>query len=344
MGAWWRGWSWWRRVLAVVVLVVVVVMVVVGVGVVGLLVEDAGTPAAGAHTRGRDAYWLGHAWVDGRKGEADVAALAKQLSGTGVRDLYVHTGPLSDDGGVRAELFSRAGWFVAAVHRMAPGVRVQSWLGDVVAPAFDGLHMNDPATRDRFAGSVARVLELGFDGVHLDLEPVRSGSPDYLTMLDRARAVTSARHALLSVSTPQLEPLPGVHHVGAVLTGNGKYWSRGYFADVARRVDQLAVMSYDTWMPWRPLYSGYVAEQTALALEAAPATVDLLMGVPAYWADDYGHHGNAETVPAALRGIRLGLGRTAPGRESFGVAMYVDFTATSQNWSDYRRDWGAVRG
>lgn len=123
VGARWRGWSWWRRVLVIAALVVVVVMVVVGVGVAGLLLEDAGTPAAGAHTRGRDAYWLGHAW-----------------------------------------------------------------------------------------------------------------------------------------------------------------------------------------------------------------------------AEDYGHHGNAETVPAGPCGIRLGLGRTAPGRESFGVAMYVDFTATSQNWSDYRRDWGAGRG
>src|SRR4051794_6330656 len=51
-----------------------------------------------ARTHGRDAVWLGHAWVDGRRGEVDVAALARRLCDTGVRDLYVYTGPLGADG------------------------------------------------------------------------------------------------------------------------------------------------------------------------------------------------------------------------------------------------------
>ena len=41
-------------------------------------------------------------------------------------------------------------------------------------------------------------------------------------------------------------------HVNAVpllLTGEGKWWSQGYFAEVARRVEQIAVMSYDTALP-----------------------------------------------------------------------------------------------
>jgi hypothetical protein len=150
---------------------------------------------------------------------------------------------------------------------------------------------------------------------------------------------TAVRHALLSVSAPQIDPLPGLHHLGVALTGGGKYWAQGYFGAVARRVDQVAVMSYDTWMPTPSLYSGYVAEQTTLALDATPAAVDLMMGVPVFWAEVYGHHGNAETVAAAVHGIRLGLGRTSPGRQRFGVALYVDFTATPQDWIDYRHDW-----
>lgn len=314
-------------------------VVVCGIGTGALWAEGVGEPAAGVRGSGHDAYWLGHAWVDGRKSDADVGALAKQLSGSGIRDLYVHTGPLSDDGRLPSALSPRAAWFVAAVHRMLPGVRVQSWLGDLVAPAHDALHLEDPATRDRIVASAAQVLDLGFDGVHYDLEPVRSGSPDYLTLLERTRAVTTARHAVLSVSAPQLDPLPGLHHLGVALTGDGKYWAQGYFAAVAQRVDQVAVMSYDTWMPTASLYSGYLTEQTILALEVTPPAVDLLMGVPVFWADDYGHHGNAETVAAAVHGIRLGLGRTAPGRRAFGVALYVDFTATQQNWADYRREW-----
>jgi hypothetical protein len=320
-------------------LVLCTVVVTVGGPLVALRLEGVGEPAADARTRGRDAYWLGHAWVDGRRTDADVAALAAQLAGSGIKDLYVHTGPLSDDGSLAAELHPQARWFVAAVHRLLPGVRVQSWLGDFVAPEHDALQMADPAVRDRVVDSVTRMLDLGFDGVHFDLEPVRSGSPDYLMLLDRTHALTAARHAVLSVSAPQIDPLPGLHQLGVALSGHGKYWAQAYFGDVADRVDQIAVMSYDTWMVTESLYAGYVAEQTTLALQVTRPGVDLLMGVPVFWADDYGHHGAAETVAGAVRGIRLGLSRTAPGRQAFGVALYVDFTATPQDLAAYRRDW-----
>src|SRR5262245_23583676 len=93
-------------------------------------------------------------------------------------------------------------------------------------------------------------------------------------------------------------------------------------------------------MPTKALYGGYVAHQTALAVDITPLQTDLLIGARAFWADDPGHHGSAETVAAAIRGIRLGLGRTASGRQSIGVALYVDFAAASDDWANYRRDWG----
>ncbi|MFB7878913.1 hypothetical protein ACFC06_27025 [Nocardia sp. NPDC056064] len=335
----WRRWSWRMRVAVVLGIVVAVVFAPV-VGVLGaLLAHNIGEQSEQARTRGRDAVWLGHAWVDGRKSEADVAALAKLLAGTGIRDLYVHTGPLEHDGSLRDELAPRARWFVEAVHATLPGIRVQSWLGDVVQPEFDGLDVESAASRERVVASARRVLEYGFDGVHYDLEPVRSGSPGFLALLDATRAVTAAARVPLSVSAPVIDPLPGLHSVGLAVADHGKWWSQAYFADVARRVDQVAVMSYDTAMPTRALYSGYVAQQTALAAEVTPAEVDLLMGAPAFWADDPGHHGSAETVAAAVRGIRLGLTRAEVGRGAFGVALYVDFAATEQDWADYRHDW-----
>ncbi|MCX4094189.1 hypothetical protein [Nocardia sp. alder85J] len=335
----WRGWSRWRRVSISAVLVVGLALLFPLTALLTLWTADAGRPAAEARTRGHDAFWLGHAWVDGRKTEADVAALGQRLSGSGITDLYVHTGPLSDDGSLDPQLAPLAAWFVATAHRLLPGVRVQSWLGDFVAPEHDALHLADPVVRDRLLDSVTHVLDLGFDGVHYDLEPVRSGSPDYLTLLDRTRALTTDRHAQLSVSAPQIDPLPGLHRLGVALSGHGKFWAQSYFAQVARRVDQIAVMSYDTWMPTESLYGGYLAEQTKLALQVTPAQTLLLMGVPVFWVDDYGHHGDAETVAGAVRGARLGLSRTAPQRQSFGVALYVDFTATPGDLAAYRSDW-----
>ena len=331
------GWSRRRRVVTAALTALGLLLLPVAAAGVALRMQYAGEPSVDARTRGRDAVWLGHAWVDGRKSDADLTALAARLEGTGIRDLYVHTGPLEHDGSLHTDRYPQAAAFVESVHRRLPGVRVQSWLGDVVAPEKDGLHLDRPDVRDRITASAGQVLALGFDGVHLDLEPVHSGSAGFLAMLDGVRAVTGAAGAPLSVAAPQIDPLPGLHRAGLALTHHGKWWSQAYFAQVARRVDQVAVMSYDTSMQLESLYGGYVAQQTSLALEVTPAGVDLLMGLPAYWEDDFSHRGSAETVAAAVRGARLGLG--GDGRQAFGLALYVDFAATDADWTAYREGW-----
>ncbi len=310
--------------------------------VAGLRLADHGDPAAAGRTRGADALWLGHAWVDGGRSGADVAALAGRLRGTGIRELYVHSGPLSDDGGLQRARYRGADAFLRAMRRDLPGVSVQAWLGDVVAHrrSGPGLRLADPATRSRIRASAAQALDAGFDGVHLDLEPVTSGNAGYLAVLAGLHRLTAARGRSLSVAVPQIDPLPALHSVAGALAGHPKWWSQSYFGQVARRVDQVAVMAYDTGMPTTALFSGYVAQQTSLALAATPKSVQLQIGLPAYHADGTGHHAAAETVAAAVRGARLGLARTDPGRRRFGLALYVDFTATARDWTSYRRGWG----
>ncbi|MFG1621026.1 hypothetical protein [Kribbella sp. NPDC049227] len=297
---------------------------------VSLRLQYAGEPAADTRTRNHDALWLGHAWVDGRKTPADVTALAQQLKGTGIRDLYVHAGPLEHDGSLPlAKASPKARWFTEAMRTAAPEVRVQAWLGDVVQPGKDpGVDLDDPAVRTRVVASAKAVLDQGFQGIHYDFEPVKSGSEGFLAVLDATRALGVP----LSVAAAQIDPLWQLHRIPI-----DKWWSQEYFGEVARRVEQIAVMSYDTAMPLESLYGGYVAKQTKLALEATPASTDLLMGLPAYWESNPSHWGHAETVEAAVRGARLGLGTS--DRQNFGLAMYVDFTATSANWAAYRDGW-----
>ncbi|WP_405010523.1 hypothetical protein [Kitasatospora sp. NBC_01539] len=335
----WRRWTWRRRVAVGFCMALGLLLLPVAAAAAALRLQYAGEPSAEARTRGRDALWMGHAWVDGRRTGADLTALAARLAGTGIHDLYVHAGPLEHDGSLRADRSPRAAGLVRDVHRLLPGVRVQAWLGDVVAPEKDGLHLDRADVRDRVTASARQVLDQGFDGVHFDMEPVHSGSGGFLALLDDVHAVTTARQVPFSVAAPQIDPLPGLHRVGLALTRHGKWWSQAYFGQVARRVDQVAVMSYDTSMQLESLYGGYVAQQTSLALEATPADVDLLMGLPAYWEDDYSHRGSAETVAAAVRGARLALGRN--DRRTFGLALYVDFTATPADWEAYRSGWCA---
>ncbi|MGZ3101221.1 hypothetical protein [Streptomyces sp. H72] len=329
-----------RRLRRTVVAVLVILLLPLLTAEAALRVNYLGDPADGTYTRNRDAMWLGHAWVDGRKDDADLAALARRLRTTGIRDLYVHTGPMEHDGTLPEARYPKAAWLIDAVHRELPGVRVQAFLGDVLATEGpDGMRLAEAATRAAVVGSARQVLDAGYDGVHLDLEPLHSGDRDYLSLLDDVRAVTRDRGARLSVAAHQIDPLPALHTVFGVFTEHPKWWSQEFFGQVARRVDQIAVMTYDTAQPLEGTYGGYVAQQTSLALEVTPPTTHLLIGLPFYHESNFDHWGHAETVAAAVRGARLGLSRTDADRELFGVAPYIDFAATETNWKEYREGW-----
>src|SRR3979409_1345647 len=120
VGKIWRGWSRWRRGGAVGGLAPVLGVLPGGAAAVSLRLQDAGDPSADARTRGRDAVWLGHAWVDGRKTNADLSALATQFTASGSRDLSSTTGHLEHDGSLPAAVYPRAWWFIDAVHRLMP--------------------------------------------------------------------------------------------------------------------------------------------------------------------------------------------------------------------------------
>jgi hypothetical protein len=326
-----------RRVVAGLALLILLPLLA---ALTALRVNYMGDPAEGTYTRGKDAIWLGHAWVDGRKKDADVTALARRLKDTGIRDLYVHAGPLEHDGTLPRARYAEAGRFIAAVHREMPGIRVQAWLGDVLASESpDGMRLERAATRAAVVRSTREILAAGFQGAHFDLEPLHSDDRNYLTLLDALRRVTAAQDAALSVAAHQIDPLPGFHSFWGATTGHPKWWSQEFFGQVARRVDQIAVMSYDTMQPLEGTYGGYVAQQTALALEVTPPTTDLLMGLPFFRENRFGHWAHAETVPAAVRGVRLGLSRADADRANFGVALYVDFAATEDDWTAYGEGW-----
>ncbi|MDB1089034.1 hypothetical protein PJ985_15845 [Streptomyces sp. ACA25] len=300
-----------------------------------------GSPDPQAHTRDRDALWLGPAWVDGRHDETDLATLAARLDGTGVRDVFVHTGPLSHDGTLPAGRSPRARWLTGAMAEQLPGVRVQAWLGTVPAgdehPGDGRLRLDDTETRGNVVAGARQVLELGFDGIHLQVDGVRSGDPGYLELLEDLGAALHEVDAVLSATAHQIEPLPALHTVAAPVADRPKWWAQSYFREVSERVDQIAVPGHDAVTPLESLYGGYVAQQTELALQVTPQDTDLLIGLPFLHERDLLHR--AETVPSAVRGVRLGLSREDILRERFGVGLYVDYAATPGDWLAYRRDW-----
>jgi hypothetical protein len=288
---------WLRRVVLAVYLTATALILLLGTSLGVLLTLATGTVPQSARTSGDDALWLGHSWVDGRRDQADVGALAERLRGTGIRDLFVHIGPLGDDGGLGPALHPQDRWVLAALHHALPGVRVQAWVGDTVGP--DHLVLAKEAIRARILDSVRGLLAEGFDGIHYDFEPVPDGDRSFLTLLADSRAVTRNTGAVLSVSVDQIEPLAGLHAPEQWVFGRPHWWSTDFLHHVAQQVYAVAVMTYDSAVPLQTAYSGYVRHQTQLALDVVPPNVDVLIGFPAYHTDDFGHFGNAETVAYA---------------------------------------------
>ncbi|MEU4831162.1 hypothetical protein [Streptosporangium sp. NPDC023615] len=305
-----------------------------GVAVATLTLQFTGTPARWAKTTGHDALWLGHAWVDGRKTARDVRALAARLRRTGIRDVYVHSGPFERDGTLSAAKHPKAADFLRWWRKESPRIRVSAWLGQKVNGVLD---LDDAASRQRVLEGARAIRALGFDGVHYNFEPIGDGDTSFLDLLVRTRAILG--DGLLSTSTPQIEPFPLVRPVARAVMGHDKYWSPGYFGQVVKLVDQVAIMTYDSYLPYPAVYGGYVVRQSSLALGLVPADKTLLIGAPAYhdhgvsWAD------SAESVEKAARGARLALTTYGKPRERFGLALYVDFAATKEDWAEYDRFW-----
>ncbi|MFC3519713.1 glycoside hydrolase family 18 protein [Streptomonospora nanhaiensis] len=321
-----------QRVLAAVA----AVAVVAAGGAVVLRMQYSGEPEEWAVSDGTNALWMGHAWVDGRKGADELAELAPRITRGGIRDVYVHVGPLDYDGRLDPAKHPELDSFLDLMAERLPDVRVSAWVGQRVEEG--QLDLLDDATRARVVEAADAMVAAGFDGVHYNFEPVPNNDPGFVSLLEETRAALP-EDVLLSSSVPKIEPLGGLAFTLGLFLSKDPFWSSGYLERVAEHLDQVAVMAYDTGMPTEGLYGGMVARQTRLAVDAVPEDVHLLMGVPAYPDDHSTRNPEAETTQTSVRAIRVGLSDAAQRRERFGTALYVDFTATDDQWRAYLEGW-----
>jgi len=320
----------------------------------------SGPTAAWAKSSGQDALWLGHGWLAGPgagaggtgggsgsggrdsyggDGGGGLAALTARIRGSGVSDVYVLAGQLSAGGQLDPSQYAGAAAFLRSFHAALPHVRVCAWLNGTVGQG--QLDLDDTAVRAAVVASAAALLHAGFGGISYDLTPVASGDSGLLDLLDATRVL---HPGVLSVDVPKVEPLAGMGLPAALIMRRPVFWTSGYLGDVASRVSQVALMSYDTGVPVSSWYSGYVARETAIALRAVPAGVGLVIGLPAFAGSTLGHHGSAETVPAAIHGVRVALTGSHHPRSTLGVGLYTADSATAQDWSAYQSGWVAPGG
>jgi hypothetical protein len=298
-------------------------------------------PSAGQGSRGVNGLWARHQWVgDGHRGE-EYRALADTLRRGEISDVFFHVGPLDPDGSIPPGRYPHARELLAALDRLVPDVRAQAYIGQVTKQGAGPLDLTRQAVRDRIVATAQSFLDLGFDGIHYDIEPVYPGDEEFLDLLDRTHQLTSRRGAVLSVSLEQLELVNGLQTAAAAVLPDVHYPprpSRGFLEQVARRVDQVAIMAYDTELPADWLVGRHFAWQAKHVTELIGDQATVFIGVPTYtqgqpfpWA---------ENLRSAIRGTRRGLDRLDhQPAHPVGLAIFAEWTTTPDEWALYQATW-----
>ena len=293
----------------------------------------------GRHDRGRNGIWLQHGWLGADewfrrqrpreriaafRDPVNIQALASLLRAQHITDVFPHVSPADSDGDLPAVDHAQVERFLDAFS----GFRVMPWTGGVLDRT---CHIRDPKWRRRFVQSIVALLvrHPRLAGVHINVEPCPSGNPHFLTLLDELRqALPSGRLLSVAAYPPPLwwQPFPDVH------------WDEAYVRAVARRADQLAVMMYDTGLPWPRVYQ-YVMRKWTREVLAWGAPTSILLGVPSY--DDAGagyHNPKVENLANALLGIHAALDAhpTLPVHYQ-GVAIYCEWEMDPSEWEHWRQ-------
>lgn len=305
-------------------------------------------PAAahpGAHyDRGANAAWLGIEWVHEPQSPMQIAALAAHLRAHGIRDAYVYTSYLRPSGQF-GDTWRYAPSFTSVMREAAPAVRVHAWLGVplrargwLVGADAGHADLADESTRQIIAAFARQLVrEGGFGGVHLDPEPATDTDPHLLMLLEEVRAAVGPG-IVLSIATPRIRPfLTDVPFpsLGPVM------WSGSYYREVARRVDQVALMTYDSALPHPMLYRQWGRFQViALTRALEGSGTEVLIGIPTSRERTFTHRPEAETMESGLQGTIDGLNDAAARPQvATGVAIYPYWEADANDWRTYRRLW-----
>lgn len=298
-------------------------------------------PPSSSLSNGPNALWARHAWVGEPHSDEQYRALGRRLTDGRISDVFFHAGPLEADGTVAPDRYRYAEELLAAVRRYAPGLRAQAYLGQVERRGGGPLDLGNSVTRANVVTTAEQLLEKSFDGIHYDIEPIYPGDEDFLDLLDATRRLTRRHGAVLSVALEQLEFLPGTQRVVSRLFSRYHDPTLGYLNAVADRVDQVAVMTYDTGLPLDWLYGVHSAWQTCRVGNAIADRVTVFMGVPTYEeGHPWGFHPSAENVRSGVRGVRKGT-RCLDGRQlrNLGIALFAEWTTDDQEWAAYHRAW-----
>lgn len=327
-----------KNLLASLRRILIALVSIAAIGTLALLLWQPGLDVRdGRNDRGQNAIWIGHGWLgadswfiqhkktnefDRYRSPARIKDLADNLRRHHIRDIYPHVCPVQPDGKLPESDSKQVERFLNEFS----GFRVFPWVG---GPNGSAARLTNKRWREQFVSEIRQMLDRypTFAGVHLNVEPLSSGDEDYLHLLEEIRAKLPPGR-LLSVAA---YPPPTRWHPSADV-----HWDEAYFREVARRTDQMAVMTYDAAQRIPKTYQRLMADWTRETLDWSEGK-PLLLGIPTY--DDAGvgyHEPRVENMTNALLGIHQGLASRSGATNYQGVAIYCEWETDDREWAYLR--------
>jgi hypothetical protein len=273
------------------------------------------------HTNG---IWISHGWIgddtwfvsnqrdpDKYHSQNAFAKLKTIIDDLHIVYLYPHLCPTNPDGtlpGINPQQVTR----LASLGK----VKILPWVGGV-----NGIHVHlgDHAWRKSFSSSILELLSNNpkLHGIHLNIEPLKSGTKEYISLLRDVRASLSSDQILSVAAYPPPTFWQQVDEV---------HWSKQFYNAVSEYADQLVVMMYDTAIDYKKIYINTYKSWVSEVL-AWSNSKDVLFGIPAY--EDTGveyHNPSVENVFTAMSGLSAGI-RISKSRSNYrGISVYADWT------------------
>jgi hypothetical protein len=288
----------------------------------------------------QNALWARHQWVGNQHTQQEYNQFAAHLKRHAITDVFVHVGPLNASGQIERQKYPFAAQLLQQVKKVYPELHLQAWIGQVEAKAGGLLDLSHPEIRANIVQTAQTFLDLGFDGIHYDIEPIYSGDPDFLDLLRQTKAVANKQQKILSIASDELEPFWGASKLAQIFKKRAGFWTTQYYIQVATRIDQIAVMMYDTALPTDWLYGSFVKRVTKRLLQILPPNLTIFMGVPTYEETRWSFHPEAENIHSGIRGIQKGLASFKKSRlQHFGLAIYAEWTTDQGEWDVYQQEW-----
>ncbi|MFC2172187.1 hypothetical protein ACFLU6_06095 [Acidobacteriota bacterium] len=240
---------------------------------------------------------------------------------------YLHVGPIEADGSIK----DSPGSTFFKLRKARPDLILLAWLGC----RLEKIDIDRQSWREGLLVTIDKLIDQGFSGVHLNIEPIPNRDEAYLALLDAIRSRFGI-NIFLSQSTPRTGPF-------GVSVGPMKryFWSEDYYKATMSKADQTVLMAYDTMLPSSKLYVGFVRHQTAQLLSWAAYFPghQVLVGIPSYEDVPKFSDPSIENIKNASLGVRSALEKRSTRPSFEGVAVYSNWVTDHDEWRQYDRYW-----